>query len=125
MPFERAGLRAIEAFAGQFGLAARAARDGSFTFVFAASGTLTLTPSQDGDRAIVSLARHPGRVDSALMRRALSQVGVDPTTNRLVHAGLGADDSILFSIGLEQAELSIPVLDECFQQLAALHSAIR
>lgn len=125
MPFERASAQAIEAFGAQFGLSPRPARDGSYTFVFAASGTLTLTPSQDGQRTLVSLARDPGRVDAALMRRVLSQAGVDPTTNRFLHAGLGADDSVLFAISLEQPDLSIPVLEACFQQLSGLHGALR
>lgn len=118
-------LRVVESFAGQLGLPARAAADGSFTFVFASTGTLSVTGSRDGHRVFVSLARKPARVEAGLLARALSLAGPEPATNRLVQAGLSADESLHLSVGLDDDALDLPALDEAFQGLVALHAALR
>jgi type III secretion system chaperone SycN len=123
MPFSRSALQVVEAFAAGLGLPPRPARDGSFTFAFERLGQLTLTPAQDASRVLVSLARRPARLDAALMQRALARAGFDPTSGRVVHAGLAADDSLVYAASLDEAELDLPTIDGCLQQLAALHDA--
>ena len=115
MGFSPGDLDTIASFAADLGLPARPARDGSFSFVFADSGTLALTPSDDGPH--VSLSRRPDRVDARMLRAALGQAGRDPAHGRIVHVGLASDDSLLMSIRLDPNELSLPVLDDCLQRL--------
>jgi type III secretion system chaperone SycN len=117
-------LRSVEAFAASLGLPARPARDGSFTFVFERSGTLSLTPAEDGAQALVSLARRPARSDSNLERRALARAGLDPATNRYLHAGLAGDGSVVFAIGIDDTALDLPTLESCLRELNAAHDAI-
>ena len=117
-------LYAIEQFSSSIGLPARPARDGSFTFVFERSGTLSLTPSADSSRVLLSLARMPLRADNAIERRALQKAGIDPTTSRLVHAGLAADGSIVLAVGFGENELDLPALESCFQELVRAHDEL-
>src|SRR5262245_23680644 len=95
-----ASLYAIEQFATSIGLAASPARDGSFSFVFERSGTLSLTPSADGSRVLLSLARQPLRVDLAIEQQALQRAGLDATSSRFLHAGLAGDGSIVLAVSL-------------------------
>ncbi|WP_375453289.1 CesT family type III secretion system chaperone [uncultured Methylobacterium sp.] len=124
MTFSRMSLGAIEGFAGQLGLPLRPARDGSVSFVFAETGTLSLTPSRDGARVLVSLARRPAWLGPELLQAALAGAGVDPGTGRIVYAGLAADDSLVFSLSLDEAECDLPTLDACLHQLAAVHRGL-
>jgi type III secretion system chaperone SycN len=122
--FSVGALRAIETFAASLGLPVRPARDGSFSFVFDRSGTLSLTPSNDGARTLVSLARVPPRHDLTVERRALDRAGLNPTTNQFLHAGLAADGSLVFAVSVEDGDISLPALESCFEQLTAAHDAI-
>lgn len=115
----------IRDFAGQLGLQAQAAADGSFTFVFQASGTLTLTPSRSDGRVIVSLARRGRFLDADVLARVLRQAGHDPGRGRMLHAGLASDDSLVYATSLAEGSLSLPLLDDCLQQLRAAHDALR
>lgn len=117
-------LRSIEAFAASMRLPARSARDGSYTFVFERSGTLSLTPAQDGMQVLVSLARRPERSDAALQRRALARAGLNPSTSRFLHAGLGNDGSLIFAIGIHDTALDLPTIEDCFRELVAAHDEI-
>ena len=122
--FSTHALRAIDAFAASMDLPARPARDGSFTFVFERSGTLSLTPAEDGAQALVSLARMPARTDGALQRRALARAGLNPMTNRYLHAGMAGDGSLVFAIGLDDGVLDLPTLEGCLRELNAAHDDI-
>lgn len=115
----------VESFAGQLGLPLRPAADGSFTFVFAETGRLSVTASRDGRRVFVSLARRPVRMEVGVLSNALTFTGPEPATNRLVQAGLSADDELHLSIGLDEDGLDLPLLDASFQRLIALHGALR
>jgi type III secretion system chaperone SycN len=124
MMLDPPGLRAVESFAAQLGLPARPAADGSFGFVFARTGTLTVTPAQGGRRIVVSLARKAARVEPALLLRLLGAGGHDPATGRLIHAGLAPDDEIHLALSFAEADFDLPALDAGFQQLAALHDRL-
>ena len=122
--FSNSALMAISSFAGSLGLTANPARDGSFTFVFERSGTFSLTPSDDGNQALVSLARIPVRTDAAMERRALARAGLNPTTSRFLHAGLATDGSIVFSMALHDTDLDLPTLESCLGELVSAHAEI-
>ena len=124
MVFSRISQQAIASFAGQLGLPAVPARDGSYSFVFEQTGTLTLTSSRDGARVLVSLARRPARLDSELLGAALARAGLDDAMGRVLHAGLASDDSIVFSLSLDEAECDLPTLDACLQTLSAHHRGL-
>lgn len=124
MAFSVHALRSIEAFAASMELTAQPARDGSFTFVFERSGSLSLTSSDDGAETLVSLARQPTRSDPAIERRALAVAGLDPTTNRFLHAGLARDGSIVFAQAIADTAFDLPALEACLQRLIAAHDAI-
>jgi type III secretion system chaperone SycN len=117
-------LRSIEAFASSMGLPAQPARDGSFTFVFQRSGTLSLTPATDGVQALVSLARMPDRLDGNLQRRALARAGLNPLTNKFLHAGVASDGSLIFAMSIEDTVLDLPTLESCFRELVAAHDEV-
>lgn len=123
--FSTHSLRAIEAFTASLGLPPQPpARDGSFTFVFERSGKLSLTPTQDGERALVSLARMPERTDAGRERRALARAGFNPTTGRYLHAGLAGDGSLIFAIALDDGAFDLPTLEACLQELVAAHQDV-
>lgn len=110
-------LYAIEQFASTLGLPARPARDGSISFVFERAGTLSMTPSADSSRVLMSLARKPVRPDSSVERRALQKAGIDPTSSRFLHAGLASDGTIVMAESFGENELDLPALEGCFARL--------
>lgn len=119
MPFSPGDLAAIAAFAAQLGVSARPARDGTFSFRFSEAGTLTLTPSADGERSCVTLARRPDRLDAAAMGAILAEAGWDPALGTLVQAGLTADGELLLTVGLARDALSLPAMEAALQALMA------
>ncbi len=124
-PFSPGERHTVEGFARQLGLDARMAADGTFSFVFQSTGTLTLTPSGDGTRTIVSLSSKVGRVDGDVLHRALRRTGQDDSRGRLLHAGLAPDESLFFMTCLGENEISLPMLEDCLQQLKAALDAVR
>ena len=107
--FSTAAKRAVEDFATNVGLDATPAPDGSYGFELSRSGILSLMPSDNGDRIIVSLTRVPYRSDFSTERKILDLAGLDPTTTTFVHGGLAEDGSIVLSIDVEKPQpASIP-----------------
>lgn len=111
-------------FAAQMGLPLRPARDGSVSFVFAQSGTLTLTAGPDGEDLHVSLTRRPAQIDADLMRSALAGAGLDPSSGRLVQAGLSADEALILSVRLAPGEVSLQAVEGCLDLLRRRHDAL-
>jgi hypothetical protein len=124
MAFSSQALQAIHGFAANLGLPAQPALDGSYSFVFERSGMLTLTSSTDGERVLLSLFMQPSRLDEDVERRLLDLAGPDITTNRFLSVGLTRDGGALFAVGIDDAEMGLPVLDTCLQQLMAARSAV-
>jgi len=124
MAFSPQALQTIRDFAANLGLPAAPAADGSYSFVFQHSGTLTLTSSADGMRTLVSLRARPHRLDSETEERLMLLAGPDITTERFLSAGLTRDNEIMVAVGVEEAELSVPTLETCIRQLVAARSAI-
>jgi type III secretion system chaperone SycN len=122
--FGRGFLLLGQSFADRLGLPLRPARDGSLSFAFASTGTLSLTPAPDGSRVFVGLARLARRADGDRLRRALMQAGHQASTGRVVRVGLAADDSLHLVTDLADSELDLPSLDACLQELSGLHDRI-
>lgn len=112
----------LEGFAGSLGLPLRPAADGSVGFAFARQGQLQFTPALDsqreGARVLVSLARRPPRLDDQTAERALGLARLDPTTGRIIHAGLSPDGSIVFALGLEDGEFDLPAIEASIRMLS-------
>lgn len=122
--FSSQALQAIEALAGSLGLPANPAADGSYSFVFQRSGTLTLTSAADGRRTLVSLAAQPYRLDEELERRLLELAGPDITTDRFLSTGITRKGEAMFAISVDDTEISLPTLETCMQQLFAARAAM-
>lgn len=112
----------VEAFAASLGLPASPARDGSYSFIFAHAGLVTLTAATDG-RTLISLAQQPARPGRETEARVLAAARRDPTSGRFLHAGLAADGSVVFAMALEPTEFDLQTLDTCLQQLIAVQAA--
>lgn len=123
MAFSNQALQAIEALASSMGLAARPAADGSFSFDFERSGTLTLTSSSDGVRTLLSLLGMPGRTDEETERRLFALAGPDMTTGRFLSTGLTQEGVALFAVSINDLEMDLPMLEVCIQQLLAARMA--
>ena len=124
MAFTHVSRQAVERFAEHLGLPPQPARDGSFTFVFADRGSLTLTSTRDGSRVVVSLAQRPARLDGELLAKAFARAGFDPAIDDLLHVGLTSDESLVFSVSVEDTACDLPMLENCLQALSAAHRGL-
>lgn len=124
MPFSPQALQTIEGFAASLGLPATPSADGSYSFAFENSGTLTLTSAEDGERTLLSLFVRPHRLDTTVEQRIMSLAGPDITTNRFLSAGLTGDDGVIFAVDIDDAEMSLPTLETCMQQLLKARAGI-
>ncbi|MEJ1160545.1 CesT family type III secretion system chaperone [Prosthecomicrobium sp. N25] len=113
---------AVERFAASVGLAPRPARDGTVSFLIAGAGLLTLTPAEDGDRLLVSLAWAPDRPRPEDELALLACAGRNPSTGRYTHAGIAPDDSFVLTLAIEDAEVDLPALDETLRALTDLRA---
>ena len=123
--FSNATLQVIGRFAQEMGIDAVPAADGTFSFAFSHSGTLSLTSSDDGKRVIIGLARQPYMPEAAIELKFFEQAGFDPMTNRFRHAGLSDDGFLIGAVSMHEQEFNLASLDESFQQLIAMHEALR
>jgi hypothetical protein len=124
MSFSYAARQTVEAFAAGMGLPAEPARDGSYNFVFARSGTLSLSPTRDGKRVLISLSAQPRSADQAIQRRAFAMAGRDVTTNVFLQCGLARDGSIVFAVALDDGALNEQTLDASISHLKAAHEGL-
>lgn len=124
MVFSNQAMEAIRALAESMGLPAHPAIDGSFSFAFERSGTLTLTSATSGERTIVSLHAPLDRLDQATEEQLFSLAGPDASTGRFLSAGLTADGSALFAVSLDDEEMSLPALEVAMQQLFAARASV-
>ena len=124
MAFSTQALQALEGFAASLRLPLSAAADGSYSFVFERSGTLTLTSAEDGQRTLLSLAARPHRLDEEIEQRLLALAGPDITSERFLSTGLTRDGEAMFVVGINDSEIDLPTLERCMQQLFAARAAI-
>jgi len=114
----------VERFAENLGITARMAPDHSYGFVLDRSGTLSLTPSDDGKRIIVSLARLPNRSDIALQLQFLGLAGVQSGTGTLVHAGIAPDETMVLATNLDEDRFDVQSLDQTLARLIELQDSV-
>jgi type III secretion system chaperone SycN len=123
MSFSAPVSRTIEAFAAQLGLPTSPAADGSHTFVFNRSGSLTFTAAEPR-RVVISLSRRIDVMNETVERRILSLAGPDVNGRHFVHAGTTRDGSAVFAISLDEGRVDLPAIEVCLQQLLAAQSAL-
>ena len=124
MTFSGQALQAIRALAESMGLPVQPAVDGSFSFVFERSGTLTLTSATSGERTIVSLDAPLDRLDQVAEQQLFSAAGPDLTTGRFLSTGITGDGSALFAVSLDDDDMNLPALEVVMQQLFAARASI-
>ena len=57
--------------------------------------------------------------------RFFQEAGFDATSNRFRHAGMADDGHLVGTISIAEHDLSLAAIDEAFQQLVAMHEAVR
>jgi hypothetical protein len=119
---ERARL-AIESFAGNVGLVAVPATDGSYSFAFERSGVLTFTPASDGERTLLSLFAPDHRPGPQADATLIGLAGPEISTGRFLSVGLSRDGGIVLAVSLDNADIDLPAIEECLQQLLAARQA--
>lgn|ERR1700733_1185212 len=115
---------AIERFAEILGCAANAAPDQSYGFVFARSGTLSVLPTEDGERIIVALARAPNRSDIALQLRFFALAGLQSDSKTFVHAGMAPDETMVLAVDLNEDGFDVQSLDNAVSRLIELQQSV-
>lgn len=122
--FTNAGLHAIKSFAERAGIAAVPARDGSYSFTFERSGTLSFVPSENGDGLIIFLMRTPPYPDSRRELKALQLAGDDRPTGRSLHAGVTQDGAIIVSFVLDNSDVDVPTVLACIDRLISVQDEL-
>ena len=108
---------AVEAFVESMGLSAQPADGGSYSFRLSRSGLLSFTPSDSGDRLIVSLAGAPSAPEAPAQWELLRRAGFDAACNRFLHACMAPDGSLINAFEFGEHELDLPVLDFAVRRL--------
>ncbi|MEM8837313.1 MAG: CesT family type III secretion system chaperone, partial [Pseudomonadota bacterium] len=95
--------------------------DGSYTIAFQRAGVMSLTPSQDGKRTIVSLTRKPAHPPLAEdLKRLFDVAQLDPVTRFPVSAGLSADNAFILAMSVDDADFTLQSLEAAIDRLIQL-----
>ncbi|WAJ30494.1 hypothetical protein [Antarcticirhabdus aurantiaca] len=124
MAISSRAIQTINAFAASMGVEAAPAADGSYSFVFQRSGTLTLTAASEPGRVLVSLAARPQQLDERLEGELIQLAGPDPSTGRLLSVGVGRGGHVIFAVGLDDDEMDLPAIETCLRQLMAARAVL-
>lgn len=116
----------IEAFAASMGFASMPspASDGSYTFVFEHSGTLSLLAGRDRRHVIMALGRRPFIADESYVRRFLAGASLEATTAGPLHAGMTSDGQFYYATQISSDHFDLPTLEYNLNQLDAAHEAV-
>lgn len=120
MAFSSRTLPVVEAFVRSLDLPLKLAQDGSCSLAFARQGTLSLVPSERGDRILVSLAFTSRLTEAVADRRLLDLAGLDARNNVLIHAGKAEDGSHVLTVALPEDGFDLPLLDATVRRLQDL-----
>ena len=100
------------------------ASDGSFTFAFEHAGIMSLTPSTDGKRAILSLKQMPQRQQLAEDLKAFFKLAqFDPITQKPITTGMASDGGLILAASIDENDFNLPTVETCLDRLIELHSA--
>jgi len=100
------------------------AADGSFTFEFEQSGTLSLLPSQDDRHIFVALGRPPCSSDGTYLEKFLKSAGVDEDENQPLHAGISPNGQFYYVTVLPVQQFDLPGLESCLNRLIWVHDEL-
>jgi type III secretion system chaperone SycN len=122
LPFQARA--AIEALAASLGLPFRPAPDGSVGFRFQRSGTLSVTPTTDSNRVVMSLAWRPATAATEAQGRLLAAAGLDATTGDMIQTGMAPDESFVCAMSLDATRLDLPTIDAGLRALMAVRDRV-
>ena len=122
--FSPSAVQAIEDFVQNLQMSSVApAPDGSYTFAFTRAGDLSICPSEDGKRAIMSLkSRDPRRLTSEDMTRLLTLAQRDPITQTPISAGL-VGGQVVLAANIRDDAFDLQKIELCLDRLIALQTA--
>ena len=98
------------------------ARDGSVTFELEHEGTLCLTPSMNGSRALISLRRPPENHQTDALRQFLGLSHFDFFLGVPCNAGMSAGGGLVLALNIAVSDLSLQVIEQCLTRLISLHA---
>ncbi|WP_378941118.1 hypothetical protein [Mesorhizobium sp. ANAO-SY3R2] len=124
MAFSRQTVSTIDEFAASMNVVARPAVDGSYSFVFERSGTLTFTSSPSGDATLLSLHVPLRALNEDMELRLVRLAGPEISTDRFLSVGVTRDGGAMLVVKIGDDEMSLPQLETCLQQLLAARAAL-
>ena len=122
--FSHRAIGVIDSFVANLQLPqSEAAVDGSYSFAIDNVGFLSLTPSEDGERIIISLKRLADRQPSTdELLGFLKRAQFDPVIRRPVTAGMASDGGLVLAASFDDGTLDLPTIEGCIDRLGELHN---
>lgn len=102
----------------------RPAADGSYTFLFEKSGTLTLIPASDGRNVILAVGRRPAIDDVSTMRVFFGNAGLEVTSTGPLHAGIAPNGDYYYAVVIPNGRFNLPTLETALNECFAAHDAV-
>ncbi|MGQ3214495.1 MAG: hypothetical protein ACT6U0_14155 [Shinella sp.] len=124
MAFSNQVVRTIDAFAASMNIAARAAADGSYSFAFQHSGTLTFTSTPAGDATLLSLHVSTSFLNEEAEFRLMQLAGPERSSGRFLSVGVTSDGGAMLVVKIGEQDMNLPQIETCLQQLLAARAAI-
>lgn len=124
MAFSNQVVRTIDEFAASMSIVARPAADGSYSFAFQHSGTLTFTSTAAGDATLLSLLVSTSFLNEATELRLIQLAGPERSTNRFLSVGMTSSGAAILVVKIGEQEMNLPQIETCLQQLLTARSAI-
>lgn len=120
--FSDRNLEVIQAFCcGMQMPMASLSADGSITFDIETLGTLSLTPSRDGKRALISLKRRLQFPQIEDLKRFMTLPQWNPYLALPISAGMSADGGLLLVAAMDEPSVTLQTLEQCVAELIKLH----
>lgn len=120
----RQAIGGIDEFAASMNIVARPAADGSYSFVFQHSGTLTFTATSADDMTLLSLHVPLPFINEDMELRLMQLAGPERSTNRFLSVGITRNGEAMLVVKIGDQEMNQPQIETCLQQLFAARDAI-
>lgn len=124
MAFSNQVVRTIDEFAASMNIVARPAADGSYSFAFQHSGTLTFTSAAAGDATLLSLHVSTSFLNEETEMRLMQLAGPERSTNRFLSVGVTSSGAAMLVVKIGDPEMNLPQIETCLQQLLTARSTI-
>lgn len=121
--FSRQAISTIDEFAASMSIVARPAVDGSYSFAFQRSGTLTFTSTPTGETVLLSLHVSVPFINDETELRLMQLAGPERSTNRVLSVGTTRNGGAMLVVKIGDQEMNLPQIETCLQQLLAARSA--